>query len=74
MQFNAMREPLVIFALGAAFSGVIILPEAAFARESEQSETANHSNPRHRHNVARPVTEPAPIRKTEKLRVRRVLM
>jgi len=52
----------------------MITPEAAFAREGEQCETANRFPERYRRNVVRPVTEPAPIRQTEKLRVRRALI
>ncbi len=69
-----MRGQLAIFASGMVFFGAVLAPETAFARESEQSEAASCTDPKHRHYAVRPLTEPTPIRKREKLRVRRVLM
>jgi len=48
--------------------------DAAFARETDQSEAANCVDPKHKHTVVRPLTESVPIRKSEKVRVRRILM
>ena len=60
-------------------TGIVILsagyaPDAAAARETEQAEITNCNDPRHRHVVVRPLTESLPVRKTEKQRVRRILM
>jgi hypothetical protein len=60
-------------------TGIVILsagffPDTAFARETEQAEIANCNDPRHRHVVVRPLTESLPVRKTEKQRIRRILM
>ncbi|MFN3452494.1 MAG: hypothetical protein ACK4ZE_10095, partial [Sphingorhabdus sp.] len=65
--FATLGTGMVILAAGSA-------PEAAFARETEQSEIANCTDPRHRHVVVRLLTESLPVRKTEKQRVRRILM
>ncbi len=60
-------------------TGIIVLaagmsPDAAFARETDQPEAVNCTDPKHRHTVVRPLTESVPIRKSEKVRVRRILM
>ncbi len=74
MQFGRMRGILMTFGTGLVVFGAAMMPEAAFAREVEQAEIANCTDPKHRHAVVRPLTESAPIRKTEKLRIRRILM
>lgn len=51
-----------------------VAPDAAFAREVEQPDSTTCTDPKHRHTVVRPLTEPAPIRKSDKVRVRRILM
>jgi hypothetical protein len=74
---SRMRGALASFATGFVFFGAMLMPEAAFARESEQNEQNEASDcvdPKHRHYVARSLTEPAPIRKKDKMRIRRVLM
>jgi hypothetical protein len=60
-------------------SGIVILsagyaPDAAAARETEQAEITNCNDPRHKHVVVRSPTESLTVRKTEKQRVRRILM
>jgi hypothetical protein len=50
----------------------MLAPGAAFARETDDA--ANCADPKHRHVVVRALTEPAPIRKADKVRVRRILM
>ena len=59
-----------------AIGGVATLgfaPEAAFAREAEQAETANCSCKAQRR-IVRPMTESMPIRKKDKDKIRRILM
>ncbi len=73
-QILRMRGALATLATSFVFFGAMLSPETAFARETEQNEASNCTDPRHRHYVVRPLTEPTPIRKKEKLRVRRVLM
>lgn len=73
-QSSHMRGQLAIFATGLVFFGALLSPETAFARDTEQNEAASCTDPKHRHYAVRPLTEPTPIRKKEKLRVRRVLM
>ncbi|MGB5077879.1 MAG: hypothetical protein WBO17_10400 [Sphingorhabdus sp.] len=72
-QIWAMRGVFLTFcsALGllAAFA-----PGVAWARDSDQLDSASCSDPKHRHVIIRPLTESAPIRKSEKVRVRRILM
>ena len=60
-------------------TGIVILsagffPGTAAARETEQAEITNCNDPRHKHVVVRSLTESLPVRKTEKQRVRRILM
>lgn len=74
MQIYAMRGILLTLGSGLIVAGGALTPEAAFARDKEQAETANCTDPKHRHTIVRPLTESLPIRKTEKLRVRRILM
>lgn len=69
-----MRGIFLTFSAGIVVFSAGMLPEAASARETEQVETANCTDPKHRHTIVRPLTEPAPIRKTDKARVRRILM
>jgi hypothetical protein len=67
---GAFMKSVMAFVIGAS----VLLPTSAFARESE-SEAAICTDPKHRHAVVRPLTEPAPVRKKDKvLRIRRVLM
>ena len=72
--FRRMRGALLSLGSGALLCAAMFSPEAAFARETDQSESANCTDPKHRHYVLRPLTEPVPVRKKEKVRVRRVLM
>lgn len=74
MQFGVVRGILLTFGTGLVVFGTIMMPEAALAREVEQADVTNCTDPKHRHTVVRPLTESAPIRKTEKLRIRRILM
>jgi hypothetical protein len=69
-----MRGHLLSFGSGLVFGVAIMLPQAASARDTEQSDAANCTDPKHRHTVVRPLTESTPIRKSEKVRVRRILM
>lgn len=74
LQFPHMRGTLLSFGSGTLLCAAMLSPEVAFARETEQSESATCTDPKHRHYVVRPLTEPVPVRKSEKIRVRRVLM
>lgn len=71
-QTSRMRGAIATFATGFVFFGAMLTPEAAFARETDQ-EAAECTEPRHRH-IVRSQTEPLPIRKKDKARIRRVLM
>ena len=73
-QPSRMRGKFAILATGLLFFGALLSPDAAIARETEQNEAASCIDPKHRHYAVRPLTEPTPFRKKEKLRVRRVLM
>lgn len=72
--FRRMRGALLSFGSGALLCAAMLSPETAFARETDQSESANCTDPKHRQYVLRPLTEPVPVRKKDRLRVRRVLM
>ena len=69
-----MRGSFVSLNLGFVVLGAFALPSTAMARESEPAESASFNDPRHRHVVVRPLTESLPIRKAEKIRIRRILM
>lgn len=73
-QTERMRGLFITFGASAVVLSAAMLPANAFAREVDQAEAANCSDPKHRHTVLRPLTEPAPIRKSDKIRVRRILM
>jgi hypothetical protein len=74
VQFSLMRGYLLTFGSGIVLCAAMMAPDAAIARETDQNDTANCTDPKHRHTVVRPLTEPTPIRKTDKVRVRRILM
>jgi hypothetical protein len=65
--FSTLGTAIVILSAG-------FLPDTAFARDTEQPEIAHCNDPRHRHVVVRSLTESLTVRKTEKQRVRRILM
>ena len=65
--FSTLGPAIVILSAG-------LLPGTAFARDTEQAEITNCNDPRHRHVVVRSLTESLPVRKSEKQRVRRILM
>ncbi|MES2782547.1 MAG: hypothetical protein V4657_07115 [Pseudomonadota bacterium] len=69
-----MRRSFVTLSCGFVLLAAFAVPGTAFAREAENAETASCSDPKHRHVVVRPLTESAPIRKAEKIRIRRILM
>lgn len=72
-QTGRMRGSVFTF---LAIGGVAVLgiaPEAAYAREAEQAETANCPCKAQRR-IVRPMTESTPIRKKDKDKVRRILM
>jgi hypothetical protein len=73
-QIRRMRGLFLTFGAGMAVAAAGMVPDVAAARETDQSEAANCTDPKHRHTVVRPLTESVPIRKTEKVRVRRILM
>jgi hypothetical protein len=73
VQFPRMRG-LLIFGSGLVLVAAMMSPDSAFARETDQNESANCIDPKHRHTVLRPLTERLPLRKAEKVRVRRILM
>ncbi len=72
--FGGMRGLFATLGTGIVILSAGYASDAAAARETEQSEIANCNDPRHRHVVVRPLTESLPVRKTEKQRVRRILM
>ena len=72
-QIPAMRGLFTVCAGFIVFAAGMS-PDTAFARETDQSETANCADPKHKHAVVRPLTESVPIRKSDKIRVRRILM
>lgn len=74
VHFPHMRGLFLTVGFGMAMLAVGMLPDVAFARETDQSESANCTDPKHKHTVVRPLTEAPPIRKGEKVRVRRILM
>jgi hypothetical protein len=74
VQFPHMGRYVLSSGIGIVLGAAMFLPEPAFARENEPSEQSNCTDPKHRHTAVRPLTEPAPIRKKDKERVRRVLM
>lgn len=69
-----MRGSFISLTVGFVVLGAFALPSAALARESETAESASCNDPRHRHVVVRPLTESLPIRKADKIRIRRILM
>ncbi len=73
VQFRRMRG-LLTFGSGLVLFAAMMSPDAAFARETDQNNSVNCTDPKHRHTVLRPLTEPVPLRKAEKVRVRRILM
>ena len=73
-QFAAMRGLFATLGTGIVILSAGFLPGTAFARETEQAEITNCNDPRHKHVVVRSLTESLPVRKTEKQRVRRILM
>ena len=74
VQFLRMRGLLLSFGSGIVLCAAMLSPDAAFARETEPNDAANCTDPKHRHTVVRPLTEPVLIRKIDKVRVRRILM
>lgn len=72
--FGRMRGLFATLGTGIILLSAGFLPDTAFARETEQAEIANCNDPRHRHVVVRPLTESLPVRKSEKQRIRRILM
>ena len=60
---------------GGAFAlfAALAVPQSAAAREVEPSQHENCTESK-RTTVVRPLTEPAPIRKKDKARTRRILM
>lgn len=69
-----MRGRFLTLSAGFIVVGALALPDPVMARETEQVEPAICSDAKHRHVVVRPLTESVPIRKAEKLRIRRILM
>jgi hypothetical protein len=74
VQFPRMRGHLFTFGTGIVLCAAMMAPDAAFARETDPNDAGNCTDPKHRHTVVRPLTEPTPIRKSDKVRVRRILM
>jgi hypothetical protein len=72
--FARMRGLFLTLGTGIAILSAGFLPDTAFARETDQAEITNCNDPRHRHVVVRSLTESLPVRKSEKQRVRRILM
>jgi hypothetical protein len=74
VQFLRMRGHLLVLGSGIVLCAALLSPDAAYGRDTEQNDPANCTDPKHRHTILRPLTEPVPIRKKEKGRVRRILM
>lgn len=72
--FVAMRRLFATLGTGFILLSAGFLPDTAFARETDQAEITNCNDPRHKHVVVRSPTESLPVRKSEKQRVRRILM
>ncbi|MBL0924468.1 MAG: hypothetical protein IBJ12_08385 [Sphingomonadaceae bacterium] len=72
--FPLMGRYLLSSGIGIVLCTAVFMPEPAFARDNEQNEQANCTDPKHRHTAVRPLTESVPVRKKDKERVRRVLM
>lgn len=77
VQFPLMRGHISTLGAALVMCAALFVPDSAYARENEQNEqhdAANCTDPKHRHSVVRSLTESVPIRKKDKIRVRRVLM
>lgn len=77
VHFQRMRGHIPTLGAALLLCGALLVPDAAYAREndqSEQNEALNCTDPKHRHSIVRSLTESLPIRKKEKSRVRRILM
>ncbi len=77
VQFPRMRGHIPTLGAALVMCAALLVPDSAYARENEQNEqhdAANCTDPKHRHSVVRSLTESVPIRKKDKIRVRRVLM
>ena len=77
VQFPCMRGHIPTLGAALVMCAALLAPDSAYARENEQNEqhdAANCTDPKHRHSVVRSLTESVPIRKKDKIRVRRVLM
>ncbi len=73
-QCAAMRGIFLTLGTAIVLLSAGFLPDTAFARETDQAEITNCNDPRHKHVVVRSLTESLPVRKSEKQRVRRILM
>ncbi len=69
-----MWGSFVTLSLGVFALGAFAIPSSVMAREADSSESVNCADPKHRHVLVRPLTEPVVIRKADKFRIRRVLM
>lgn len=67
-----MRGAIFTFTMALVVTG--FASDAAYARETEQSDPPVCTDPKHRHFALRAPAEPALVKKKEKVRVRRVLM
>jgi hypothetical protein len=74
VQILRMRGHLFALGSGIVLCAAIVSPDTVYARETDQNDAANCTDSKHRHTILRPLTEPVPIRKKEKGRVRRILM
>lgn len=77
VQFPRMRGHIPTLGAALVMCAALLVPDSAYARENEQNEqhdAANCTDPKHRHSVVRSLTESVPIRKKDRIRVRRVLM
>ncbi len=74
VQFPRMRGHISTLGAALVMCAALFVPDSAYARENEQHDAANCTDPKHRHSVVRSLTESVPIRKKDKIRVRRVLM
>jgi hypothetical protein len=73
-QILRMRSLFFTFCASFVVLAAGISPDIAFARETDQTENASCGCVKQRRTIVRPLTEPAPIRKKDRDRVRRILM
>jgi hypothetical protein len=74
VQSGSMQRLAFIIMLAAIAATAGFTPQAAYAADSDQAENTNCSCKTPRRTIVRPLTESTPIRKSDKVRIRRILM